>query len=88
MKATAIGIALMATLSVIAVSNDASAFGTGYPGQGLVIKEEYSWNPINTREYSITDDVQGAYGMQQRETIRMECRKDWTGKEVCTERSW
>ena len=81
-------------LTVILMVETASAytgFGTGYYGDGTVIKEEPSpWydNRGIIESYSVTDDTVNELGLPDRETKTFDCMDNFLGEKTCTERRY
>lgn len=78
---------------ILALTTDAEAFqgiGTGYYGQGVVVKEEpnrwYANGLEDWNSYSVTDDVVSPSGFVGRETTYFDCSRNFLGEKVCEER--
>ena len=68
-----------------------TGIGTGYYGDGTVIKEEPSpWydNRGIIESYSVTEDTVNGMGFVDRETTTFDCMDNFLGEKTCTERRW
>lgn len=64
--------------------------GTGFYGDGKVIKEEptrwYAHGLEDNESFSVTDDTVDHMGFVSRETTYYDCRQNMFGEKVCSER--
>ena len=68
-----------------------TGFGTGYYGDGTIIKEEpapfYNSHGI-IESYSVTEDTVNDFGLPDRETTTFDCMDNYLGQKTCRERRW
>lgn len=91
--AWALGLVLAICIGICVLAPDAEAFqgiGTGFYGDGKVIKEEptrlFHHGLEDNESFSVTDDVVDSLGFHKRETTYFDCRQNLFGEKVCEER--
>jgi len=78
---------IIAALFHIAEGEAYQGIGTGFVGDGTVIKEESPMFGLPyVDSFSVTDDVPGYGGIKTRETKYFDCSKNLYGEKVCKER--
>ena len=88
---TGMGVIALYGLLVADMAQAYTGIGTGYYGDGKVIKEEPSpaYDRIGAYEsFSVTDDVVTKDGFIDRETTTFDCIDNVFGEKTCSERRW